>query len=181
MSWSCCGSRGFMAGSSISLSGVDEATRRMALSMSQASSSQRALTCESDSYLSRGSRPMEKTPCQAKPHFCCKECGCDSFHLETIGYGHLILTALDNEDHRLRGEIDRDFDDSVNSKWRGPWRRYLRCDDCDREIEFGWSHPNRGGRIWPVEASCFNPWKSWPEPRYRKSWQRKGWLHPSRS
>ena len=55
---------------------------------------------------------------------------------------------------------------------------YVRCNDCDREIEFGWSHPDRGGRIWPVEASDFNPWKSWPEPRYRDAWAAKNWLRP---
>jgi len=41
---------------------------------------------------------------------------------------------------------------------------YVRCVGCDREIQFGWSHPDRGGRIWPAECSDFNPWKSWPEP-----------------
>ena len=53
---------------------------------------------------------------------------------------------------------------------------YVICAGCDREIEFGWSHPNRGGRIWPVERSGFNPWKCWPEPRYRKIWAQRGWL-----
>jgi len=43
---------------------------------------------------------------------------------------------------------------------------YVHCAGCDREIEFGWSHPGRGGRIWPAECNDFNPWKSWPEPRY---------------
>lgn len=128
-------------------------------------------------WVRRGDLPVHPQPgtCEDKPHFCCKECGCDTFYLEKIGYGHRILLELDNEDHRLLGEIERDADD----RWKGPWRFYLRCDNCYREIEFGWSHPDRGGRIWPVEASCFNPWKSWPEPRYRKSWQRRGWLRPS--
>jgi len=52
------------------------------------------------------------------------------------------------------------------------------CDGCTREVEFGWSHPERGGRIWPAECSDFNPWKSWPEPRFRDSWREKGWLRP---
>jgi hypothetical protein len=53
---------------------------------------------------------------------------------------------------------------------------YVNCADCDREIEFGWSQPNRGGRIFPVECSDFIPGESWPEPRYLGSWQKKGWL-----
>lgn len=55
---------------------------------------------------------------------------------------------------------------------------YVYCDRCEREIEFGWSHPDRGGRIWPAECTDFNPWKSWPEPRYRESWAKKNWLRP---
>jgi hypothetical protein len=56
---------------------------------------------------------------------------------------------------------------------------FVRCAGCDREIEFGWSHPDRGGRIWPAESKDFNPWKSWPEPRYRESWAKKGWFRPN--
>ena len=55
---------------------------------------------------------------------------------------------------------------------------YVCCAGCDREIEFGWSHPKRGGRIWPAECADFNPWKSWPEPRYRAHWLEKGWIRP---
>ncbi len=55
---------------------------------------------------------------------------------------------------------------------------WVHCADCDHEIEFGWSHPDRGGRIWPCESSDFNPWKSWPEPRYKESWGKRGWLRP---
>lgn len=55
---------------------------------------------------------------------------------------------------------------------------FVNCADCDREIEFGWSHPDRMGRIWPAECSDFNPWKSWPEPRYRENWKNKNWLRP---
>jgi hypothetical protein len=53
---------------------------------------------------------------------------------------------------------------------------YVNCAGCDREIEFGWSQPNRGGGIFPVECSDFNPEGIWPEPRYLDSWQKKGWL-----
>jgi len=55
---------------------------------------------------------------------------------------------------------------------------YVRCAGCDREIDFGWSHPERGGRIWPAECSDFNPWKSWPEPRYYEIWLKRGWIRP---
>lgn len=50
---------------------------------------------------------------------------------------------------------------------------YVLCWDCKREIEFGWSHENQQGKIWPAESPDFNPWKSWLEPRYIKSWQEK--------
>ena len=53
---------------------------------------------------------------------------------------------------------------------------YVNCANCDREIEFGWSQPNRGGRIFPVECSDFIPGKYWPEPRYLDSWRQKNWL-----
>lgn len=53
---------------------------------------------------------------------------------------------------------------------------YVRCANCDREIEFGWSEPNRGGRIYPVECSDFVPGKIWPELRYLDSWRKRGWL-----
>ena len=55
---------------------------------------------------------------------------------------------------------------------------YVRCGGCRREIEFGWSHPERAGRIWPAECSDFNPWKGVPEPRFTESWHKKGWLRP---
>jgi len=55
---------------------------------------------------------------------------------------------------------------------------YVRCGGCHREIEFGWSHPDRGGRIWPAECTDFNPWKSWPEPRYHSKWLEQGWIRP---
>jgi hypothetical protein len=53
---------------------------------------------------------------------------------------------------------------------------YVNCAGCDREIEFGWSQPNRGGLIFPAECSDFIPGEIWPEPRYFDSWQRKHWL-----
>ena len=52
------------------------------------------------------------------------------------------------------------------------------CAECGHESEYGWSHPGRGGRIWPVEADDFNPWLSWPEPRFADAWARRKWLRP---
>ena len=62
----------------------------------------------------------------------------------------------------------------VDEEW------FVRCGECDREIEFGWSHPNRGGRIWTAEDRDFNPWKCFPEERYLEKWREKGWLKPSK-
>ena len=53
---------------------------------------------------------------------------------------------------------------------------YVNCESCDREIEFGWSGPNRAGLIFPAECSDFVPGEVWPEPRYLESWQHKHWL-----
>jgi hypothetical protein len=53
---------------------------------------------------------------------------------------------------------------------------YVNCAICDREIEFGWSLPNRGGRIYPVECSDFIPGEVWPDPKYVDVWQKRGWL-----
>ncbi len=53
---------------------------------------------------------------------------------------------------------------------------YVNCSGCNREIEFGWSHSNRVGRIWPVECYDFEPGKYWPEPRYRHAWASRDWL-----
>ncbi len=53
---------------------------------------------------------------------------------------------------------------------------YVNCASCDREIEFGWSQPNRGGGIFPVECADFVPGKIWPEPRYLDFWHQNHWL-----
>ena len=50
---------------------------------------------------------------------------------------------------------------------------YLNCTACNREIEFGWSQPNRGGRIYPVECSDFIPGKVWPDPKYADVWKKR--------
>jgi hypothetical protein len=54
----------------------------------------------------------------------------------------------------------------------------LRCAECDHEIEFGWSHPDRGGRIWPCESADFNPWMCFPEQRFLENWTWRGWVRP---
>jgi hypothetical protein len=58
---------------------------------------------------------------------------------------------------------------------------FVNCAGCDREIEFGWSQPDRGGRIYPAECSDFIPEKIWPEPRYLNSWHEKDWLKREKS
>ena len=54
---------------------------------------------------------------------------------------------------------------------------FVNCGNCDREIEFGWSEPDRRGLIFPVEFSDFIPQQSWPDPKYVDAWQRRNWLH----
>jgi hypothetical protein len=53
---------------------------------------------------------------------------------------------------------------------------YINCGNCDLEIEFGWSLPDRRGLILPVEFSDFNSVESWPDPKYVDVWQKRGWL-----
>jgi hypothetical protein len=48
----------------------------------------------------------------------------------------------------------------------GEW--LVRCGKCDEEIPFGWSHPHRGGRIWPVHSTDFEDGRSWMEERYQQ-------------
>ena len=53
---------------------------------------------------------------------------------------------------------------------------FINCGNCDREVEFGWSEPDRRGLILPVEFSDFNPSQSWPDPKYVDAWEQRGWL-----
>jgi hypothetical protein len=53
---------------------------------------------------------------------------------------------------------------------------FINCENCDREVEFGWSQPDRRGLILPVEFSDFDPSESWPDPKYLVKWQEKGWI-----
>ena len=51
---------------------------------------------------------------------------------------------------------------------------FVNCENCDREIAFGWSQPDRRGLIFPEEFSDFNPSASWPDPKYLDNWHQKG-------
>jgi hypothetical protein len=53
---------------------------------------------------------------------------------------------------------------------------YVNCENCDREIEFGWSEPDRRGLIWPVEFSDFVPGECRPDPKYADTWRQRHWL-----
>ena len=53
---------------------------------------------------------------------------------------------------------------------------YVNCESCDREIEFGWSKPDRHGLILPIEFSDFAPLESFPDPKYTDTWRQRKWL-----
>lgn len=107
---------------------------------------------------------------------------------------HRVTWESTEEVDSTEEEVDRDVfcRDCVNSSIDTDWERedkedeegddelYILCGRCGHEIEFGWSHPDRGGRIWPCEAADFNPYKSWPETRYLEDWAERGWLRPDR-
>jgi hypothetical protein len=98
----------------------------------------------------------------------------------------LIEEEMDDEDVMCIGCVreahdsdwEVDFVGSTTDADSEEW--YVLCGGCAREIEFGWSHPDRAGRIWPAECADFNPWQCWPEPRYVETWAQKGWLRPPR-
>jgi hypothetical protein len=138
----------------------------------------------------------------------CGECSRAAEETRTDVHRFVIVHELDRA-HRL-GEVVDEFDkdieegdrvteihchecghDSEPSDWMAEapevemsdeddFEFSVRCSRCRHEIEFGWSHPGRGGRFWPCEAADFNPWKSWPEPRFRADWVRRGWIPPDR-
>jgi len=83
-------------------------------------------------------------------------------------FGEFVEDDSDSEPEEY--EIFEEESDSESDEF------FVNCTGCDREIEFGWSQPDRGGRIFPVECSDFNPGEIWPEPRYLDSWQQKHWL-----
>jgi hypothetical protein len=69
-----------------------------------------------------------------------------------------------------------DFEKYETETYRESDDFFVNCENCDREIAFGWSQPDRRGLIFPVEFSDFNPSVSWPDPKYMKIWQRNGWI-----
>ena len=74
-------------------------------------------------------------------------------------------SASEPEEYEIfEAEMDRDGDEF-----------FVNCGNCDREIEFGWSQPDRRGLILPVEFSDFDPSESWPDPKYVSIWQKQGW------
>jgi hypothetical protein len=88
------------------------------------------------------------------------------------------------EDEVKRWDFNEDTKGSSSSKSKGHKifeqgsypigdKFYVNCAGCDREIEFGWSQPNRGGRIYPVECSDFIPGKVWPDPKYADVWKQR--------
>ena len=62
-------------------------------------------------------------------------------------------------------QMDRDSDEF-----------FVNCGNCDREIRFGWSQPDRRGMIYPVEFTDFDPSQCWPDPKYLTFWQQNGWI-----
>jgi len=110
-------------------------------------------------------------------------------HLWRFRIREKIVKEIDpnNEDEVKRWDFGEDRKESSSSKSKtskiseqGSYptgdKFYVNCADCDREIEFGWSQPNRGGRIYPIECSDFILEKVWPDPKYVNVWQQRGWL-----
>ena len=54
---------------------------------------------------------------------------------------------------------------------------FVNCTNCDREIIFGWSHLDHCGSIFPVEFADFDPFSTWPDPKYVDVWQGKVQFH----
>ena len=76
----------------------------------------------------------------------------------------------DSESEPEEYEVNEPGTDRENDEF------YVNCGNCDREIEFGWSQPDRRGLIYPVEFSDFNSFESWPDAKFVDVWQRRGWL-----
>ncbi len=66
-------------------------------------------------------------------------------------------------------EIYRKDDNHENDEY------FVNCENCDREIEFGWSMPNRTGLIFPVDFSDFVVNDCLPDPKYSDLWLQRGW------
>ena len=100
------------------------------------------------------------------------------------------IEVYDEEEDESEISCEKCYDDAHENDWETTEDKvvededshefYVRCNGCNREIEFGWSHPDRGGSIWPAECSDFNPWKCWAESRYIEKWKAKDWLRPDK-
>ncbi|MCJ7582427.1 MAG: hypothetical protein MUP98_18080 [Candidatus Aminicenantes bacterium] len=88
------------------------------------------------------------------------------FHLQCSKC--FLLYEIDRQEWRSYFEKKALLEESVEF--------HVSCGGCGHEIEFGWSHPERAGDIWPVECVDFDPEKVWPEPRFRERWDQKGWI-----
>jgi len=117
-----------------------------------------------------------------------QECGpLESDHLLRFNDREKIEKEDDEEDEVERGDFGEFAEDDSASKPEEfeifeqesdpeSDEFYVNCAGCDREIEFGWSQPDRDGRIFPVECSDFVPLETWPDPKYVDIWQQRGWL-----
>jgi hypothetical protein len=81
---------------------------------------------------------------------------------------------FEEDDSASEPEEYEDFEMATN---RESDEFFVNCGNCDREIEFGWSQPDRRGLVQPVEFSDFLPLQSWPDPKYVDAWQQRNWLH----
>jgi len=93
-------------------------------------------------------------------------------------------TGLDiNCDICFKDAVPEQWETEVTSEWSDDEETEyyeVRCADCNHEIEFGYSHANHGGRIWPCESSDFNPRLTFPDERFEENWRRRGWHRPAR-
>jgi hypothetical protein len=79
-----------------------------------------------------------------------------------------------NEESRLWQIVDTHTDENNESG-----NLTITCNGCGREIEFGYSHANKQGRIFlGDDDSDFNPWKTFPDQKYLEIWRKRGWLRP---
>jgi len=97
----------------------------------------------------------------------------------------IIEDDIENEEQRGDfGDFEEDDSASKPEEYevyesgthRGEDEYFVNCENCDREVEFGWSEPDRRGLIWPVEYSDFVPLESRPDPKYTDAWQKREWL-----
>jgi hypothetical protein len=105
-------------------------------------------------------------------------------HLWQYEYKEKIEKEDDEVERGDFGEFAEDDSDSEPEEYEAVEQEsnsesdefYVNCANCDREIQFAWSQPNRGGGIFPVECSDFIHGNFWLEPRYLDSREKKGLL-----